>query len=764
MTRWERLKQVLGAVLELPADERRAFLDAHCNAELRHEVEAILDAHQDEGFLEQPVIGDDSLLPAERVGPYRLLGRLGSGGMGDVFLAEQEEPIRRRVALKLMRPGAFGGAAAARFEIERQALARMQHPNIARVFDAGAVEIDSILGGPTDRRSFFVMELISGRAITRYCDDEALSLEQRLELFVQVCRGVQHAHQRGIIHRDLKPSNVLVLEEDGRPVPKIIDFGVAKAVETVEAGASAQGLTAAGALTDSGALTGAGQWIGTPEYMSPEQADAGGSAVDTRADVYALGALLYELLTGWQPFDPEELRGGDLRHLREVLRTHEPVAPSRRVDPGSERARRLRGDLDAIVSKALEKEPERRFASVVELAADIQRHLHHEVVSAVQPSRGYRLSKFVRRHRTGVATAVAVVLALGFGLAAAMVGMVRTRDAEAEALVQAALAEEKAATAEQVTLFLFDLFEAANPSRAPRPELTLREVLDRGAERVRVKLADQPEARGQLLFTIGRSYKELGLFDQAREMLEESVAVRRGCFGDDHLMVAESLHVLSAVYIDLALFETARSTAREALEIRRRHLGSEHLHIAGTLNNLAVIHKRLGDLTEARQDLERALTIYESQGASAAQRAQALDNLGLLLAESGQPALARPHLQRALALLEAEFGVDSGRLSGTLNNLALVAAELGDHAAARDEWRRVLDIDRRTYGDEHPYIAFGHFNLGKLAEEMGQCEIAEEHLRAAVEILRQRLPSEHPRLREATDYLASLSAGCEAGF
>ncbi len=420
---------------------------------------------------DSPTTGSSA--PEEPIGPYRLLTKLGEGGMGEVWLAEQQEPVRRRVALKLIKAGMDTKHVVARFEAERQALALMDHPYIAKVFDAGATS----RGNP-----YFVMELVEGEPITAYWDRHKLTTQGRLELFVQVCEGVQHAHQKGIIHRDIKPSNVLVTVSDGRPSPRIIDFGVAKA--------TSQRLTDKAIYTELGAL------LGTPVYMSPEQAEPGKEDVDTRTDVYALGVLLYELLVGVLPFDPVSLRTANLDELRRLIREVDPPRPSTRVGL----ARWLRGDLDWITMKALEKDRARRYASPGELAADIRRHLDHRPVLAGPPSTLYRAGKFVRRHGFGVLTA-ACLLALLATLAVSQAIQARRIARERDR------ANLEAATAKQTADFLVGLFEVADPGEARGRSITALEILDRASERIESELGQEPSVRARLQATMSQVYK-----------------------------------------------------------------------------------------------------------------------------------------------------------------------------------------------------------------------------------------------------------------
>ncbi len=483
--------------------------------------------------LDADVSGDEALaapVPADSapavIGPYRLLRRLGEGGMGEVWEAEQQRPVKRRVALKLIKSGMASGEVLARFESERQALALMSHPSIAGIYDAG-----SSPGG----RPYFVMELISGVPVTEYCDRHRLRVPERLELFIRICRGVQHAHHKGVIHRDLKPSNVLVQVEGDHPVPKIIDFGVAKAT--------------AQPLTERTLYTELGRWIGTPEYMSPEQAEMSGLDVDTRTDVYSLGALLYELLTGTQPFAADELRSSGFDEMRRRIREQEPARPSLRIDPegsSSEAAaraaaasrgtepgalgRELDGDLDWITMKALEKDRTRRYGSPAELAADLERHLEDRPVEASPPTLRYRLGKLIRRHRLGVAAGALAAATLMLGLIVAGFGL--------------ATARQEARNARQVADFLTGMFRSLDPG-APVAATSVRDVLDQSVARLAGRFEDQPRVRARLLLAIGRANATLGSRAEARDLLEEALALQRRHLGTDHPELAATLDALA---------------------------------------------------------------------------------------------------------------------------------------------------------------------------------------------------------------------------
>jgi serine/threonine protein kinase/Flp pilus assembly protein TadD len=501
-----REETIFAAVLAVPSGERANYLDQACGADvqLRQRVELLLRSHEEAGkFLEpgQPVAERTVVLPApdaekpgDVIGHYKIREKLGEGGCGVVYVAEQMEPVRRRVALKVIKLGMDTRNVIARFEAERQALAMMDHPNIARVLDAGATATG---------RPYFVMELVRGIKITDYCDQNKLDTTQRLELFTHVCHAVQHAHQKGIIHRDIKPSNILVTLHDGVPVPKVIDFGIAKATE--------------GRLTDLTVYTELRQFIGTPAYMSPEQAEMSGLDIDTRSDIYSLGVLLYELLTGRTPFDAQELLQSGLDAMRRTIREKEPLRPSTRLSTmldadlsmvaqrqGAEAPKLvhfIRGDLDWIVMKALEKDRSRRFETANALASDVQRFLRSEPVEARPPSSLYRFQKLVRRNKTAFAAAGAVMLALVLGLSMSVYLFVRERKAlrsEREARRYQKEALERAVSAE-------------------RRQAELREQAEKGLalERQMTKMAPITEK-----FTAAGRYMSQGLFDKAEEIMQ----------------------------------------------------------------------------------------------------------------------------------------------------------------------------------------------------------------------------------------------------
>ncbi len=709
-------------------------------------------------------------------GRYKLLEELGSGGMGIVYLAEQVEPVQRRVALKIIKLGMDTRQVVTRFETERQALAVMDHPNIARVFDAGATETG---------RPYFVMELARGIPITDYCDRHKLSTRERLQLFIGVCQAVQHAHQKGVIHRDLKPSNILVVIQDDRPVPKIIDFGIAKATDH--------------RLAQRTLFTEQGQLIGTPEYMSPEQAEMSGLDVDTRTDIYSLGVILYELLAGALPFDGRKLRSAAFGEIQRIIRETEPpkastrlstlketkaeIAEKRGTDPGS-LVKLLRGDLDWITMKAMAKDRTRRYSTASEVAADIERHLRHEPVSAGPPSAVYKVRKYVKRHKLGVAAAAVVILAILIGTAGTTIGLLKAVRAEKKAV-------EEAATAKRVSDFLVDLFKVSDPSEARGNSITAREILDRGAQKMEKEMAGQPLIQARLMDTMGQVYHSLGLFDQAlpllksaletrrhalgnknldvasslqsygylliakgdyaaaEPLLQESLAIRRELLGNDHPEVATSLGSLGELDYLKGDYAKAEEFFGESLEIRRKALGQEHLETSNSLNDLAMTLKQMGEFERAEPMYRESLAIRRKiLGEDHPAVAQSLNNLGMFLYElyltnknDGQE--AESLFREALSINRKILGAGHPEVATNLNNLALLHRQKGDLDQAESLFREIIEIDRKNLGDFHPYVAGDMRSLAAVLMSKGDHKSAEEYLRQGLEIQRKTFPEKN---------------------
>jgi non-specific serine/threonine protein kinase/serine/threonine-protein kinase len=733
---------------------------------------------------EQSTVDLGARFPAGSFERYRLLQRLGEGGMGEVWLAEQTEPVHRQVALKVIKAGMDSAQVVARFEAERQALALMDHPVIATVLD----------GGTTPQgRPYFAMEYVRGEPITLYCDRHRLGTAERLELFTQVCDGVQHAHQKGVIHRDLKPSNVLVTIQDDHPVPKIIDFGVAKA--------TAQPLTARTLFTELGVL------IGTPEYMSPEQAEMGGLDIDTRTDIYALGVLLYELLTGALPFDRKGLRSAGLAEIQKVIREKEPPRPSTRVTqlgPASAEAasnrrteprrlvRELRGDLDWITMRALEKDRTRRYQTANALAADVRRHLGNQPVSAGPPSAAYRAGKFVRRHRFGVAAAAALVLLLA-AFAAAMGVQARRIARERDR------ANREAEVARQVSDFLVRLFAVSDPSEARGNSVTAREILDKGAERVGRELSGQPEVQGRLMSTMGTVYQNLGLYRDSAALYRQSLEVRRRVLGSHDPTVATSLHDLGTLLVISGDHAGAEAALGEALALRETLHGADSDESAITAGSLAQLAYARGDYPKAEALFQRkldtlrrraagneealadclndlAMTVEQTRSDYARAKgllsesleirrklfpgehpkiAQSLNNLGVAHFKAKEYEPAEALLRESLAMNRRLFGEVHPEVSANLSNLGRLARDRGDYAEANALFEKVLAIDRQVFGPDHLIVAGGLSYWAESLRLAGDPKRAEGLLRESLAIYAKALPSGHWRVATTETLLAS---------
>ncbi len=772
----ERLEQLFNVALTKGSwAERAAFLDNACGDDplLRASVETLLKAHDRAGsFLDVPAVDPDATLqsppasegPGARIGHYKLLQMIGEGGFGAVYMAEQEEPVRRKVALKIIKLGMDTKQVIARFEAERQALALMDHPNIARVLDAGATETG---------RPYFVMELVKGITITEYCDKSKFSTRQRLELFLPICHAVQHAHQKSIIHRDIKPNNVLVTLHDSTPVPKVIDFGIAKATSQ--------------RLTEKTLFTEFRQFIGTPEYMSPDQAEISGLDVDTRTDIYSLGVLLYELLTGTTPFDGAALRKASYGEIQRIIREVEPEKPSTRVatlavkgtDIGVLRqtepatlSKLIRGDLDWIVMKAMEKDRTRRYETANELANDVQRHLNHEPVLASPPSVTYKFSKFVRRNRVAVIAGSLVVAALVIGLSLATTGFIQAtrakvalqdeRDAaevarrEAEAArisegEQRRLAEASAETARKeaaeladVSAFLQEMLASVDPSRALGREVTVRYILDEAARKIdEGALAEQPEAEADVRMTLGKTYEALGLYVAAEVHLREAVAIRTRVLGDEHAHTLRSNRTLAGVLRAEGKFPEAEALLRQTAEAQQRVLGGEHPDTLTTMNEYAMALWGPGRFAEAEPIHRRTLEIQRRKlGDGHIDTLKSLGNLGVVCHALGKTAEAETLLREALEKSRRVLTDEHPVVAAAMNDLGLLLEDQGNYAEAETLYRKTWELDRRILGPDHPRTLITTNNLLRVLRIQG--DVAETRPLVADRLDRLKRATERP--------------------
>jgi serine/threonine protein kinase/tetratricopeptide (TPR) repeat protein len=738
---------------------------------LRRQIEGLLDMHAQLGsFLEAPAPSlvatvDDPVRerPGTVIGPYKLLEQIGEGGMGLVFVAEQQQPVRRHVALKIIKPGMDSRQVIARFESERQALAMMDHLNIAKVHDGGTTP---------EGRPYFVMELVKGTPLTDYCDRHRLTTSQRLGLFLDVCQAVQHAHQKGIIHRDLKPSNILVSLHDVTPIVKVIDFGVAKATS--------------GRLTDKTVYTAFAQMVGTPLYMSPEQAGLSNLDVDTRSDVYSLGVLVYELLTGTTPFDSETLKKVDYDEMRRIIREDEPPRPSTRLSTMEQAAlstiaerrgqeprrlsQQLRGELDWIVMKALEKDRNRRYESVSALAADVQRYLDDEPVQACPPSVGYRLRKFARRHRGPVLASAVVLLALVGGMVGTTWGLVHAERAwqaeahRAEKERQAKeTAQERDAETQAVLHFVENqVFAAARPERFEGGlghKVTLRRALEAALPFVEKSFREKPLIEARLRTTLGISFLYLGEAQIAAEQFQRARTLWTERLGPDHPETLGSMNNLANSYADLGRHTAALKLREETLGLQKAKLGPDHPDTLTSMHNLAQSYAHLGRHAEARKLREETLGLCKAKlGPDHPDTLQSMNDLANSYADLGRNAEALKLREETLRLRKVRLGPVHLDTLQSMHNLANSYADLGRNAEALKLREAILGLQKAKLGPDHPETLGSKNNLANSYADLGRNAEALKLREETLRLRKVRLGPDHPDTLTSMDNLAESYA------
>jgi serine/threonine protein kinase/tetratricopeptide (TPR) repeat protein len=726
--RFRRLVDILGEAMSLPQGERDAFVEGVCgdDKELLAEARSLIDEANATSFdavtarvgarIERAATGLKKL--PEKIGPYKIIGLLGEGGMGLVYHAEQTSPIRREVALKLARSGLRGESARARFDAERQTLAVMDHPNIARIYDAGATDDDV---------PYFAMELVRGEPITTYCDQQRIEIDERVTLFGKVCRAVQHAHMKGVVHRDLKPSNILVSVIDGVAEPRIIDFGIAKAIE-----ATADAETMHTAL---------GSVIGTLEYMSPEQAS--GHSVDTRSDVYSLGVILYELVTGSLPFESATLRGAGPVEAQRLIRDTDPPTPARRFTgiPSREEIarsrgtdartleRRLDGDLGWIIMRAIEKDPARRYQSASDFAADLDRLHRNQPVEAGPPSRRYRASRFVRRHRPAVIAVSAVFAALLIGITLATVGFVRAKHAQRRA-------EAEAQRATMIKDFLTGMLAEARPDKSKgRRDITVLEAVDSAAVRLDREhpFADDPLTLAHVLHAIAETYRSMDAYDRALPLFQRAVDLKRSAPGNNEATTLVSLNKLSESQAESGDLKSAIETQKQVVAVGEKVYGKENERYSAWLSNLGNMYADTGNLADAERILRESLAIDRRVlGSDNEDMPTSINNLATILVDEGKCDDAIPLHEESLAMRHRFYGEPSADVAIALGNYARALDCTGRSSEARTFADSAVTMCATVFGDGHIRTATSRVRLAEAMLHTGDAADAEPLLRSAI--------------------------------
>ena len=743
---WQRIQDLFSTALEQPAVEREAFVrNAAEDSVIADAVLALLSAHDRPGRLDGIVERTSGGLPdpvPESVGAYRIVRLLGRGGMGSVYLAERADgQFEHRVALKVLRSDRSGEAWRRRFLTERQILAQLVHSNIAWLLDGNVTET----GSP-----YLVMEYVEGLPILEYCDQHRLTIEQRLALFLHVCAAVGYAHRKLIVHRDLKPGNILVTNTG---VAKLLDFGIAKLLDPDPA------------LAHDSTVT--GMRLMTPDYASPEQVR--GERVGTASDVYQLGLLLYELLAGRRPY---RVAGRSPNEIEREILGADPPRPSNAItlpaasdDPAmrdaSDLARArgttaprlgklLSGDLDQIVLKSLRKEPEQRYGSATEFADDVRRHLDGRPVLARRGTRRYRASRFVRRHRVGVAAALLLAVTLGAGILGTLWQAAKAREQASIAALERDRARLEAEKANRIATFLTDLFDVAGEGDVRTDTLRLLPVLERGARRVREELADQPEVLSAALVTISDLYEKLGRYEEAREYAEAALAERRAVLPSGHPDIGEALDNLTGLRIDLGELAEAATTGEEAVALRRANLAATpedsttRARAATSMHNLAVILWRQRKLERADSLESEAIALYALMGDSSSNvLANSLDVLGVVRQDQGRPDDAVEFARKALDIRRSNVEAPHFLLAVGMNNVATALLAAKRPEEAEPLLVESLAMRRELLGDEHPQVANAIHNLGAVYKDLGRDAEALANYATALEMRRRLLGPTH---------------------
>ncbi len=739
------VKQTFEDAASKPESERFAFLDEACanDAELRREVESLLNSLTQSGqFLEPPdeptTMPHDNTLAGKQIGPYRIERIIGEGGMGAVYKAVRDYgQYQKNVAIKVVRGALWNEHILERFELERETLARLQHPNIAQLLDGGTTD---------DGVPYVVMEYVEGIPLDAYCDEHQLDISERLKLFRTICSAVHYAHQNLIVHRDLKPGNILV---DATATPKLLDFGIAKILD-----ASQQ--------VEASEMTRAGLRFITPEYASPEQLR--NENITTKSDIYSLGVVLFKLLTGKRPYDfrnqlPHEISRAVCEELpqrpstvvlKETSRLGnentepkpEAVSALRDTNP-HKLSRQLSGDLDNIILKALEKDHEKRYGSVEHLSEDIRRHLEGLPVFARNATLAYRVTKFVGRHKPGVAAAATIIL-LSVG------GVLAT-------LWQASKATKEAAKAEQINLLLQEMLASADPAKSGK-DVTVVQTLDRAVERVERELVLQPEIAASVLHTIGETYLALGQYEKADRDLKHSLVLRQQVLGSEHEGIATVLHSLAFLAQLRSNHTEADSLYRRAIAMHRTMSPAPDNHLASMLSDYGTLLHERSENDKALQVLRESLEIFQGIGGNDSKEyAIALTNLGSALKDNGQLGAADSVYRLALDIMKRTLGEDHIDVAQAINNFAFVLVNEGNDDEAEKCFRQSLAIRKKVLGDKHPEVALALANLAGLILKKGNLDEAEQLSQESLRLYRATVNPDNLRLSSSLVFLGRIA-------
>ena len=725
--RWKKVEQICYEAESLDKAERDTYLQHTCGSdtELLKEVKSLL-SQADSEHLREPFVDVESSFVFSRdesvadctFGPYRVIKTLGTGGMGQVYLAvRNDKEFERFVALKIIRKGTVSDEILRRFYEERQILASLSHPNIARLFDGGTTQ---------EGIPWFAMEYIEGLSITEYCKKRDLSTDEKINLFQKVCSAVQYAHSNLVIHRDLKPANIIITS-DG--TPKLLDFGIAKLKDLEQ---------------KAGQMTPQNQMM-TPEYASPEQVR--NEAISTASDVYSLGIILYELLTDELPYEFEQRSPGA---IKQIICNTIPTLPS-----SVSGDKKLKGDLDNIILKALQKKPTERYTSTEQLSNDLNRYQKFLPIAARKQTVSYRAGKFLSRHKWSTATSAAVSLLI---IAFSVITFIQSKTIEARA-IEAELERDRA---EQVSTFLTDLFESVDPNEAENQSLSAIELLHRGAERVETELDGQPIQQANVYLVISDVYESLGLFDRGLELAEKAYTLQQNLFEGSHREIARSLNSMGWLYRQKGDYEMADSLLTAGLKMRRELFGSNDLDVSRSLNDLAVLKQSVGDYAATDTLLKEAIEIRKKLAGSQNESVgTALSNYGALKYSMGDMPAAVDNMRESLQIFQATVGNQDMRTANVMTNLAAILSYQGDFKNAEPLYRDALDIRIRLLGEEHPDVALSYAHLGNLLRFEGQFEEAEINLLKALELREKLLGENHAITGDSKRVLGYLYKGIE---